>query len=785
MSTSVESTQPHTVTEKSQDEEMCNFDADIQQLMSLIVNSFYSNNDIFLRELISNASDALDKIRYQSLTDKEALGNETDFEIRLTVDKENKTLTIEDTGVGMTNSDLKNNLGTIARSGTKNFIQAVKEGADLSMIGQFGVGFYSAFLVADKITVITKNNEGDEQLWESAGGTKFSIKKTDTPLLKRGTRIILSIKDDQHQYLEESSLKKIIKTHSEFISYPIKLWVTKTKEVEVPDDTEDTSEEKQEQSTEEEKSEETSEVKQEQSTEEEKSEETSEEKQEQSTEEEKSEDTSEEKSEDTSEEKSEDTSENNSSVNNTEEETEIDNSPKEPKMKKIQQEYQEWETLNTQKPVWTRKPEDVTDEEYNTFYKSISNDWEAPAARKHFSAEGNISLKGLVFLPGRAPFDMFQQKSKKSKVKLYVRKVFITDDCEDLMPDYLDFISGVVDSEDLPLNVSREILQQNRMLKVIRKTLIKKTLEMIDELHEDEEKYLKFYTNFSKKIKLGVYEDAKYRDRFTKLLMFNTSKSEDKLRSLDQYVDDMSEDQPGIYYITGESKEIVKNSPFVEKLHKKGWEVLYFVDPLDEYMTQQLQEYREKKLLCVTKSDLDLGDSEEEKKQLEEDKKDYETLCKQIKETLGDKVEKVTVSNRVTDSPCCLVSGQHGWTANMERIMKAQALHQDNGMNFMMSKKTMEINPQNKIVSALKKRFEEDENSIKDMVWLLYETAVLDSGFSLEQPHAFTQRINRLLALGLNVEDVEDEEIQEEELPELDDDDDDEDDEESNMETVD
>jgi len=746
MSTSAETVQSisqESITEESiigesisSDEEMCNFDADIQQLMSLIVNSLYSNNDIFLRELISN-----DKIRYQSLTDSKTLGDETNFEIRLIVDKENKTLTIEDTGIGMTNEDLKSNLGTIARSGTKNFIKAAQDGADLSMIGQFGVGFYSAFLVADKLTVITKKNDSDEQIWESAGGSKFSIKRSEQPVLKRGTRIILNIKEEQEKYLEESSLKSIIKIHSEFISYPIKLWVTKTKEVEVPDDSE------QEKTEENESSSENKEESFEEKAEEEK------------TEEEKT-------------------------VNDTEEVTNVDDKPKEPKMKKIQEEYQEWETLNTQKPVWTRKPEDVTDEEYNTFYKSISNDWEAPAARKHFSAEGNISLKGLVFLPGRAPFDMFQQKSKKSKVKLYVRKVFITDDCEDLMPDYLDFVSGVVDSEDLPLNVSREILQQNRMLKVIRKTLIKKTLEMLEDLKEDEEKYLKFYTNFSKKIKLGVYEDAKYREKFTKLLMFNTSKSEDKLRSLDQYVDDMSEDQPGIYYITGESREIVKNSPFVEKLHKKGWEVLYFVDPLDEYMTQQLQEYREKKLLCVTKSDLDLGDSEEEKKELEEDKKSYESLCKQIKETLGDKVEKVTVSNRVTDSPCCLVSGQQGWTANMERIMKAQALHQDNGMNFMMSKKTMEINPKNKIVSALKKRFEEDENSIKDMVWLLYETAILDSGFTLDQPHAFTQRINRLLALGLNVDDEEEEDtdLNDEELPDLEEEEDDGD---NSMETVD
>ena len=708
-------------------DEICNFDADIQQLMSLIVNSFYSNNDIFLRELVSNASDALDKVRYNSLTNPEVLGKETALEIRLTLDKDNKTLTIEDTGIGMTNADLKNNLGTIARSGTKNFLQAAKESADLNMIGQFGVGFYSAFLVADKLEVLTKNNDDDEYLWASAGGSKFAITKSHQPILNRGTRIVLHIKDTQKDYLEESKLREIIKTHSEFISYPIKLWVTKSREVEVE---QQSNEESKEESTEE------------------------------STDESKEESTDESKEESTEESKEE-----------------------EKKPETVTETYNEWETLNSQKPIWTRKPEDITEEEYQTFYKNIANAWDESAGHKHFSAEGNISLKGLLFIPKRAPFDMFQKNNKKSKVKLYVKKVFITDDCEELMPEYFNFISGVVDSEDLPLNVSREILQQNKMLKVIRKTLIKKSLELIEELKEDEEQYKTFYEAFAKNLKLGVYEDSKYRERLTKLLMFSTSKSEDKMRSLDQYVDDMSEGQPGIYYITGESKKIVQNSPFVEKLNKKGWEVLYFVDPIDEYMTQQLSEFRGKKLLCITKGELDLGETEEEKKVQKEQQEVHEDFCKKVKEILGDKVEGVKVSNRVTNSPCCLVSGNQGWTANMERIMKAQALSQNNGMQFMMSKKTLELNPDNKIIGSLKKRFDTDPNTIGDMIWMLYETSVLDSGFSLEQPRNFTGRIHRLLSLGLGVEQDNEEE---EELPDLEDDDDEDgNDEDGDMEQVD
>lgn len=322
------------------------------------------------------------------------------------------------------------------------------------------------------------------------------------------------------------------------------------------------------------------------------------------------------------------------------------------------------------------------------------------------------------------------------------------------MPEYLNFISGIVDSEDLPLNVSREILQQNKMLKIIRKTLIKKSLELIEDIREDKDEYNNFYNNFSKNIKLGVFENSKYRERLSKLLMYYTSKSPDSMRTLDQYVDDMPEEQPGIYYITGESKEIVENSPFVERLNKKNWEVMYFVDPIDKYMTQQFGNFRNKKLICVTRGDLDMGETEEEKNIREKQQTNYEGLCTRIKEILGNKVENVKISNRVTNSPCCLVSGQYGWTANMERIMKAQAVSSNNNMQLMTPKKTLELNPDNEIIQNLQKRYTNNSDSLGDMVWMLYETSVLDSGFSLEKPRNFAGRIYSLLKLGLGIENT-------------------------------
>ncbi|KAI6687647.1 hypothetical protein NL676_024475 [Syzygium grande] len=698
------------------------FQAEVSRLMDIIINSLYSNKDIFLRELISNASDALDKIRFLSLTDKEILGegDDTKLEIQIKLDKQNKILSIRDRGIGMTKEDLIKHLGTIAKSGTSAFVEKMQTSGDLNLIGQFGVGFYSVYLVADYVEVVSKHNDDKQYVWESKADGAFAISEdTWNEPLGRGTEIRLHLREEAGEYLEESKLKDLVKKYSEFINFPINLWASKEVDVEVPADEDESSDE--------EESSETS-----------------------SSEEEGDEDA---------------------------EKTEDDDAEKKPKTKKVKETTYEWELLNDVKAIWLRNPKEVTEEEYTKFYHSLAKDFsdEKPLAWSHFTAEGDVEFKAVLFVPPKAPQDLYESyyNSNKSNLKLYVRRVFISDEFDELLPKYLNFLKGLVDSDTLPLNVSREMLQQHSSLKTIKKKLIRKALDMIRKIaeedpedannkdkkdaeksvDEDDEKkgqYTKFWNEFGKSIKLGIIEDATNRNRLAKLLRFESTKSDGQLTSLDQYISRMKSGQKDIFYITGTSKELLEKSPFLERLKKKNYEVIFFTDPVDEYLMQYLMDYEDMKFQNVSKEGLKLGKDSKDK----DLKESFKELTKWWKGALAsDNVDDVKISSRLDNTPCVVVTSKYGWSANMERIMQSQTLSDASKQAYMRGKRVLEINPRHPIIKELRERVVKDpeDESVKNTAQLMYQTALMESGFMLSDPKDFASRIYDSVKSGLSI----------------------------------
>lgn len=674
------------------------FQTEVNKMMSILINSLYSNKEIFLRELISNSSDALDKIRFLALTDSSLLGegDQALLDIKIKLDKENNTLQITDKGVGMTKAELIRNLGTLAQSGTKEFLQKFAEQGESrtsNLIGQFGVGFYSVFLVADHVTVTSKHNEDEQYIWASeADGSYTVVKDPKGNTLGRGTRITLHLKEDAKEFLESETIKEIAKKYSEFINFPIYLWNSHTESEEVPVEEEVAPVEEKE---------------------------------------------------------DEDVA--------VEEEEEIEEEEEKPKTKTVTKTVWDWELLNQTKPIWTRSTKDITPEEYVSFYKAVSKESEDPLKYIHFSAEGDAEFKSILYIPKTAPSNMFDpsKNTHKGSLKLFVRRVFITDDFEGLIPNYLKFIRGVVDSDDLPLNVSREVLQQNKLLKQIEKKLVRKSIAMFQELANEEDKdlYKQFWTQYGTNVKLGVIEDSGNRSRLTKLLMFHSSKTGDYV-TLDDYVSRLKEGQDQIFYLAGSSKDSVEKSPLIERVIKRGYEVLYMVDPIDEYALQHIPKYDGKyKLTNLGKEGVKLDDNdvEDEKKKAEEE---YKPLVDYLKDALSEHLEKVVVTDRLTTSPCALVSTSYGYTANMERIIKAQALNVKNSQAPYVPKKILEINPRHPILKELLKRVTTDKNdeSAKITAEVLYETAVLSSGYTVEDPAHFASWIHKMMSINLNID---------------------------------
>ncbi|XP_026438293.1 heat shock protein 90-6, mitochondrial-like isoform X2 [Papaver somniferum] len=662
------------------------YQAEVSRLMDLIVHSLYSNKEVFLRELISNASDALDKLRFLSVTDPGLMKESGELDIRVQTDKDNGIITITDSGIGMTREEIVDCLGTIAQSGTAKFLKALKDskdsGSDNNLIGQFGVGFYSAFLVADRVVVSTKSPKSEKQyVWEGeANASSYTIREETDPekLIPRGTRLTLYLKRDDKGFAHPERVQKLVKNYSQFVSFPIYTWQEKghTKEVEVDEDP--------------------AEVKKEGD----------------------------------------------------------DSQTEKKKTKTVVERYWDWELTNETKPLWLRNPKEVTTEEYNDFYKQTFNEYLEPLASSHFTTEGEVEFRSVLYVPAISPTGKDDITNPKTKnIRLYVKRVFISDDFDgELFPRYLSFVKGVVDSNDLPLNVSREILQESRIVRIMRKRLVRKAFDMIlgIAMSENPEDYEKFWDNFGKNIKLGCIEDRENHKRLSPLLRFFSSQADEVMISLDEYVENMKPEQKDIYYIASDSLTSAQNAPFLEKLKEKEYEVLFLVDPIDEVAIQNLKSYKEKNFVDISKEDLDMGDKDEEKEK--QVKQEFGVTCDWMKKRLGDKVASVQISNRLSSSPCVLVSGKFGWSANMERLMKAQSLGDTSSLDYMRGRRVLEINADHAIIKNLSvacKSSPDDQEALR-AIDLLYNTALISSGFTPENPAELGGKIYEMMGMALS-----------------------------------
>jgi len=621
------------------------FQAEINQLLNLVINSLYSHKEIFLRELVSNASDALDKLRFRTITEPELLGDESTLEIRIIPNAEQGTLTIEDTGIGMTHDELVKNLGTIAHSGSREFLELLSQRGqkDVNLIGQFGVGFYSAYLVADRVEVVSRPAGKDSQAFRWISEAKGTFTVEPAQRTTRGTAVTLHLKPDQKEFLDEWRVRELITQYSDYVGHPIQLQVKKETDV-------------------------------------------------------------------------------------------IDARTGEKSTTTA------FETVNKASALWQRSKSEITDEQYQEFYKHLTHDFEPPLAWTHFRTDGNQQFTSLLFVPKRKPFDM-DGTARRRGVRLFVKRVFIMDDCEELLPPWLRFVRGVVDSDDLPLNVSRELLQDSAVVRSIRKHVVKKTLDLLEKLSKDKaEDYLTLWKNFGAILKEGLASDGEHREKLGALVRYESSHQEG-YTSLADYVSRMKEGQQAIYYVFGESRKALEGSPHLEALRKRGYEVLYLTDPVDEWAAQGLREFNGKPLVSALQADLKLQETAEEKSQKEQHAQGLKSLTERMKEVLKDAVSEVRVSDRLTDSPVCLVLPEGGSPAFLERLLR------EHGRGMPRARRILEVNPAHPVVEHLRKLHERDAKSERVTEWveLLHDQALLTEGSPLEDPNRFAKRMTALL----------------------------------------